>query len=81
MMWVAQHYHISPAGESTSCREMLNVWLQREVKLYGEGIDFIRRTFLYCAPVLDVLTGCMTCDCDVLTSVVDDGIFRDKVPC
>jgi hypothetical protein len=28
---------------------------------------------VYCASVLDVLTGCMTCDCEVLTSVVDDG--------
>jgi hypothetical protein len=79
MLWVAQHYHISPAGESTCCRELLNVWLRERLNYMGK--DLIRRTFLYCTSVLDVLTGCMTCDCAVLTSVVYDGIFCDKVPC
>ena len=45
----------------------------------GEIRDFIRRTSLYYVSVVDVLTGCMTCDFEVLTAVVCVGIFCDKV--
>jgi len=81
MMWVAQHYHISPAGESTSCRKLLNVWLRERLNYMGKEEIVSEGHFCILALVLDVVTGCMTCDCEVLTSVVDDGIFCDKVPC
>ena len=31
VLWVARHYHISPAGESTCCRELLNVCCERQI--------------------------------------------------
>jgi hypothetical protein len=36
MLWVAQHYHISPAGESTCCCELLNVWLRERLNYMGK---------------------------------------------
>jgi len=81
MLWVPQHYHISPAGESTSCREVLTVWLPKRLNYMGKEEIFPEGHFCILAPVLDVVTGCMPCDCEVLTSVVDGGIFCDKLPC